>query len=611
MGQYKNKLFAIDPGLLRGRLEGRKMSEHGQKSGSQPYTRILFEENKQVWRTMYLSFLCVFVGIVAAFGSIGFKFLIDFFHNLLFSGVLSFKHDASLSPWGKLVILVPAVGIALANFITEKWAPEAKGHGVPEVMVAVANNGGKIRPVVALVKVFASALTIGSGGSVGKEGPIVQIGSSFGSTLGQVFKLTPRETIILVGAGAAGGISATFNAPIGGVMFALELILPEYSIMTIMPLVVSSIFSTYISTMILGTHPAFVIPQYMMVSSFELVNYALLGMAAGLVSVAFIHTVYFVEDFFKKIRVPSVVKALAGGTLVGVIGLISLKAFGSYFVYGVGYDFLDSILANEMHSLVMLLSLIVLKVLANAISLGSGGSGGIFAPSLFLGAALGGAVGIVANMLFPGTTGSVAAYAIVGMGSVVAGVTGGVLTSIIMIFEMTRNYQIMLPLMLGAVLSHFVAKLLYKETMYTKKLTRRGINIQFDKRISTFKMITVGQIMQKNIVSCPSSSSVKETLAHMHQHNLGVLPVIDGKDVLGTISYKELCTAKPEQAESIKSLVNKKNITIPIESDLYDALEVMQEIKGNILIVMDKKDVMGLVTIKRLLYSSMDKRRMS
>jgi len=611
MGQYKNKLFAIDPGLLRGRLEGRKMSEHGQKSGSQPYTRILFEENKQVWRTMYLSFLCVFVGIVAAFGSIGFKFLIDFFHNLLFSGVLSFKHDASLSPWGKLVILVPAVGIALANFITEKWAPEAKGHGVPEVMVAVANNGGKIRPVVALVKVFASALTIGSGGSVGKEGPIVQIGSSFGSTLGQVFKLTPRETIILVGAGAAGGISATFNAPIGGVMFALELILPEYSIMTIMPLVVSSIFSTYISTMILGTHPAFVIPQYMMVSSFELVNYALLGMAAGLVSVAFIHTVYFVEDFFKKIRVPSVVKALAGGTLVGVIGLISLKAFGSYFVYGVGYDFLDSILANEMHSLVMLLSLIVLKVLANAISLGSGGSGGIFAPSLFLGAALGGAVGIVANMLFPGTTGSVAAYAIVGMGSVVAGVTGGVLTSIIMIFEMTRNYQIMLPLMLGALLSHFVAKLLYKETMYTKKLTRRGINIQFDKRISTFKMITVGQIMQKNIVSCPSSSSVKETLAHMHQHNLGVLPVIDGKDVLGTISYKELCTAKPEQAESIKSLVNKKNITIPIESDLYDALEVMQEIKGNILIVMDKKDVMGLVTIKRLLYSSMDKRRMS
>ncbi len=586
------------------------MGKPVQEGDSQPFKRILFEENKQVWRTIYLSFLCVFVGIVAAFGSIGFRFLIDFFHNLLFSGTLSFRHNTSLSPWGNLVILVPAVGIALANYITQKWAPEAKGHGVPEVMLAVANNGGKIRPVVALVKTLASALTIGSGGSVGKEGPIVQIGSSFGSTLGQVFKLSPRETIILVGAGAAGGISATFNAPIGGVMFALELILPEYSIMTIMPLVVSSIVSTYLSTMILGTHPAFVIPQYMMVSSFELLNYALLGLAAGLLSVAFIHLVYSIEDFFERIKIPSVFKAVIGGIIVGSLGLISMKAFGSYYVYGVGYDFLDGILANEMHYLGMLVSLIVLKVLANALSLGSGGSGGIFAPSLFLGAALGGSVGIVANMLFPGTTGPVAAYAIVGMGSVVAGVTGGVLTSIIMIFEMTRNYQIMLPLMLGAVLSHFVAKLLYKETMYTKKLTRRGINIQLDKRISIFKMLTVGQIMQKHIISCSPDSSVRETLALMHEHNLGVLPVIDGKDVLGTISYKELYTAKPEQSERIEPLINKKNITIPNTSDLYEALEVMHEIKGNILIVLDKEDVVGLVTVKRLLYSSMDKRRM-
>lgn len=586
------------------------MSELGQKEDSQAYTRVLSEGNKQVWRTIYLSFLCVLVGVVAAFGSIGFKFLIDFFHNLLFSGTLSFKHNPALSPWGKLVILVPAVGIALANFITEKWAPEAKGHGVPEVMVAVANNGGKIRPVVALVKTLASALTIGSGGSVGKEGPIVQIGSSFGSTLGQIFKLSPRETIILVGAGAAGGISATFNAPIGGVMFALELILPEYSIMTIMPLVVSSIVSTYISTLILGTHPAFVIPQYMMVSSFELLNYALLGLAAGLLSVAFIHLVYFVEDFFNKIKIPSFVKALVGGTLVGLIGLISLNAFGSYYIYGVGYDFLNNILANEIHSLVMLLALIVLKLLANTLTLGSGGSGGIFAPSLFLGAALGGSVGVLANMLFPGSTGPVAAYAIVGMAAVVSGVTGGVLTSIIMIFEMTRNYQIMLPLMLGAVLSHFVAKLLYKETMYTKKLTRRGINIQFDKRISTFKMITVGQVMQKSIISSSPDASVEETLGLMHTHNLGVLPVIDGKQVLGSISYKELYTAKPKQGEKIGALINKKDITIPMNSDLYDALSVMQEIKGDILIVLDKDDVVGLVTVKRLLYSSMDKRRM-
>ncbi|MDY0290525.1 MAG: chloride channel protein, partial [Sphaerochaeta sp.] len=391
----------------------------------------------------------------------------------------------------------------------------------------------------------------------------------------------------------------------------LELILPEYSIMTIMPLVVSSIVSTYISTLILGTHPAFVIPQYMMISSYELLLYALLGLAAGLLSVAFIHLVYFVEDFFHKIKVPSVVKALVGGTLVGAIGLLCLEAFGSYYVYGVGYDFLNKILANEMRSIGVLLSLIALKLLANTLTLGSGGSGGIFAPSLFLGAALGGSIGIVANMILPGSVGPVAAYAIVGMAAVVSGVTGGVLTSIIMIFEMTRNYEIMLPLMLAAVLSHFVAKLLYKETMYTKKLTRRGINIQFDKRISTFKMLSVGEVMQKNVVSCSSSSTVGETLARMHEHNLGVLPVIDGNEVLGTISYKELYTAKPGQSECIEPLVNRKNITIPINADLYDALEVMQEVKGDILIVLDKEDVVGLVTVKRLIYSSMDKRRTS
>jgi CIC family chloride channel protein len=295
--------------------------------------------------------------------------------------------------------------------------------------------------------------------------------------------------------------------------------------------------------------------------------------------------------------------------IVGSIGLLSLNVFGSYYVFGAGDDFMDAILTNKLQSLLVLLSLVVLKIIANTVSLGAGGSGGIFAPSLFLGAALGGALGVVANWLFPGSTGSVAAYAIVGMGAMVSGVTGGVLTSIIMIFEMTRNYEIMLPLMLGAVISHFVAKLLYKETMYTKKLTRRGINIQFDKRISTFKMITVGEVMQKDIIACSPKSSVRETLDLMHKHNLGVLPVIDGKRVQGTISYKELYNTKPEQDELIGSLFTKKDITIPFTSDLYDALVVVQAIKGDILIAMDKEEIVGLVTVKRMLYSSMDKHK--
>ncbi|AEV28463.1 chloride channel protein EriC [Sphaerochaeta pleomorpha str. Grapes] len=583
--------------------------------GSSSYEQVRLTQDNQIKRTMFISLLCVFVGIIAGFGAVGFRYLIDFFYNLFFHGILSFEGKdatAAISRWGKYVILVPAFGIALANFITEKWAPEAKGHGVPEVMAAVALNQGKIRPVVALVKTFASAITIGSGGSVGREGPIVQIGSSFGSTLGQMFKLSSRETIILVGAGAAGGISATFNAPIGGVMFALELILPEYSIMTIMPLVVSSTVATYLAAIFLGTSPAFIIPQYSMVSPYELIFHIFLGLLAGLLSVGFIKAVYRVEDAIDKIKVPSLVKSLVGGTLIGVIGYLSLTFFGAYYIFGVGYEFMDFVLANQATSFFMLLLLIGLKVLANTLTLGSGGSGGIFAPSLFLGAALGGAVGIVVNAAFPGSTGSVAAYAMVGMAAVVSGVTGGVLTSIIMLFEMTRNYEIMLPVMLAAVIAHFIAKLLYSDTMYTKKLTRRGVQIQLDKRISTFKGLSVADILKKGIVSCQPSDTVKDTLSVMYTHELGVLPVIDAEqNVLGTISYKELYKAKAADTDTIGPYVFRHPITIPSKSNLSDALEVMEKGKSDILVVQDGNKNLGIITIKRIVRFTMEKSRLS
>lgn len=580
-----------------------------QPKNTYSYTKILREENSQIVRTIYLSFLCIIVGVVSGLSSVGLRCLINFFHNLLFLGTLSFKNNPALSPWGKLVIFVPVIGITVANILTNKWAPDSKAHGVPEVMLAVAENKGKIKPGVAIIKTVASAITIGSGGSVGKKGPIVHICSSFGSFLGQLLKLSSRETIILVGAGAAGGLSATFNVPIGGVIFALELIIPEYSIMTIMPLVVSSIVATYISTMILGVHPAYLVPQYAMISSHELFLYALLGLLAGLLSIFFIQSVHVVNDFFENLKIPSLLKSVIGGVLVGTIGLISLNLFGSYYLFGAGDDFMNAVLSNQVHSLIMLLLLIVLKILANTITLGSGGSGGIFAPSIFLGAALGGAVGVVGNFIFPGTIGSVAAYAIVGMGAMVAGVTGGVLTSIIMIFEMTRNYEIMLPLMLAVVISHFSAKLIYKETMYTKKLTRYGVNIQFDKRISTLKEILVKDIMEKNIISCSSSSSVKEALSIMHKHELRALPVIDKNEVLGTISYKELYNEKADGDDLIANIFNHKNICIPKTSNLHEALEVSQEIKSNILIIVDGEEVLGLITLKQMVYSYLNKDR--
>ena len=586
---------------------------HKHDHDSQAYTKVLSYEDFQIRKTLYISLLCIIVGAVAGLGATLFNYLIDFFHNLFFKGSLSFSHERGgiISPWGPFIIIVPAIGMAISRFITAKWAPEAKGHGVPEVMVAVTQKQGKIRPVVALVKSLASAITIGAGGSVGKEGPIVQIGASFGSSIGQAFKLSSRDTIILVGAGVAGGISATFNAPIGGIMFALELILPEYSLMTIMPLVVSAIIATTVGGIFMGSQPSFIIPEYAMVSPYELLFYVVLGLLAGILSVLFIKTVYAAEDFFDGWKINPTIKALIGGVIVGAIGYTSLLLFGNYHVFGVGYDFLDLVLDNQITWLLIPFSLMFLKIIANSLTLAAGGSGGIFAPSLFLGGALGACVGIVVNSLFPGQTGPIAAYAIVGMAAIVSGVTGGVLTAIIMVFEMTRDYAIMLPLLLSGVISFFTAQLIYKETMYTEKLTRRGITIQFDKRIPTLKTLLVRQIMKRDPVTCHPTDSVDAVWNLMHEKGFGVLPVVDGNSILGTISYVELHKVKDQNVQSIASLVQPKDISIPSSANLYDALQVMEAGKTNILLVTHESSIIGFVTTNNIIRSYLEKKRLS
>ncbi|MDC7228531.1 MAG: chloride channel protein [Spirochaetales bacterium] len=573
--------------------------------------KLKHDEKYNLERALIVSLLCILVGIVSGFGAIGFRYLIGFFHNLFFEGKISFIYNSEIpfiSRWGRFVVLVPAAGIMIANFITEKWAPEAKGHGVPEVMVAVMEDRGKIRPIVALVKSFASAVTIGAGGSVGREGPIVQIGASFGSTLGQVFKLKTREVIILVSAGVAGSIGATFNAPIGGILFALELILPEYSIMTIMPLVVSSTIATRISTTILGFSPAFILPNYILVSSTEVVFYIVLGILAGLVSILFIRTLYATEDLFNKIKINSNIKALAGGLLLGVTGYLSYRFLGQYYVFGVGYAFLNEVLSTPVPALGVLLLLVVLKIFSNSLTLASGGSGGIFAPSLFLGAAVGAAVGIIVNYAFPNITASPSAYAIVGMAAVVSGTTGASITAIIMIFEMTRNYEIMLPLMLSVVISHFVTAFFNQETIYTKKLNRRGILIQLDKRIPILKSILVSEIMHTDLISCSPSDSITDVLEIMHEKDLGLLPVIENNKVKGTISYNELYHFEGENHNKIKSLINPNRIVVSPQTTLYETLDRMIELKTNILIVTDNNTIQGFITRNRIITSYINKR---
>ncbi len=408
-----------------------------------------------------LSLLALVVGVVTGFGAVVFRALIGFIHNALFLGQFTIHYDANVftppSPWGAWVILVPVIGAVIVTFLVSKFAPEAKGHGVPEVMDAIYYGNGVIRPVVAVVKSLASAVAIGSGAAVGREGPIIQIGSALGSTFGQIIRMLPGERIILVAAGAGAGIASTFNTPIGGVLFAIELMMPEVSVRTFLPVALSTGTATFIGRMFFGNQPAFLVPPLAPLSvdassALTLCLYALLGALTGVAAAAFVRGLHLLEDLFDKIK-ERYTRHILGMLLVGILIYALQRGLGHYYVEGVGYATIQAILRNQMGVVWLLALLFVCKLLATSVSLGSGSSGGIFSPSLFMGATIGGAFAAGLLALHLPVPVNVPSFAMVGMGAMVGGGTGAAMTAIAMIFEMTRDYDIVLPMILAVAMS--------------------------------------------------------------------------------------------------------------------------------------------------------------
>lgn len=435
--------------------------------------------------TAVLTTLAVIIGVGAGFGAILFRWMIGFFHLIAFDG-----GKTALGFMDKYyIILIPAAGGLAVGIIIHFVGRETKGHGVPEVMEAVAIHGGRIRPIVVLGKCLASSIGIGTGGSVGREGPIVQIGSALGSTIGQVLHLSERRMRNLVACGAAGGIAATFNAPIAGVVFALEIILRDFTIRTFSTIVIASVTATVISRIFLGNNPSFMVPPYSLISPWELALYLVLGLLAGFVAILYVRTLYKTEDLFDSFKFPEYLKPAIGGLLIGAIGLYLPQ------IFGVGYEAIDLALAGKM-TLGLLAILVIAKIAATSITIGSGSSGGIFAPSLFIGAMLGGAFGTVAHTWFPDITASSGAYALVAMGAVFAGAAKAPITSILILFEMTQDYRIILPLMFATVVSTVVADLMDRESIYTHKLKRRGVEFHSQKDLELLSAIQVEEAMK-------------------------------------------------------------------------------------------------------------------
>ena len=452
-----------------------------------------------------LSTLAVILGIATGGAAAGLRGLIAFFHNLFFAGGISFAYDANVftppAPWGPLVILAPVLGGLLVVFLVRRYAPEAKGHGVPEVMDAIYYRRGRIRPVVVFVKAVASALSIGSGASVGREGPIIQIGSAIGSTMGQGFRLSTWQVITLVAAGAGAGIAATFNTPLGGVMFAVELMLPEISARTFLPVVLATGTATYVGRMLFGIAPAFTVPTAELANLLLPTNpwllpiYITLGILCGIAAFGFVRMLHGMEDLLEdRFRNPYL-RAIAGLGSVGLLMYLLMLTSGHYHVDGVGYGTIQAILLGEMSGVGLLFFLFLAKLFATTTSLAAGASGGVFAPSLFLGAALGGAFGSLLAFLFPDAGLNAAQFAIIGMAAVVGGATGAAMTAILMMFEMTADYSVIVPAIIAVACAIGTRRALISENIYTLKLVRRGHHIPKDRHSNMFLVRHTREVM--------------------------------------------------------------------------------------------------------------------
>ena len=523
----------------------------------------------------FMVIMAIIIGIVGGFGAVGIQFLIKVFVKLFWNTwEFSIEYARTVPLYVK--IGAPAAGGVIVGFIVHYFAQEAKGHGVPEVMEAIALRNGVIRPRVVIAKLLASSAYIGSGGSVGREGPVIQIGSSVGSTVGQLLRVNPKRMKIFVACGAAAGIAAAFNAPVAGALFSVEVILGDFGVAQFSPIVISSVMATVVSRHFLGDFPAFEVPAYELGSPMELAFYIGLGLIAGLISLLYINTLYKFEDLFDEWSIHPVLKPIIGGLIVGVLGVFVPH------IYGVGYNTMNHALHGQL-LLGTMVGLIFLKIFATSISLGSGGSGGVFAPSLFIGTMTGGAFGIIVNQLVPFAS-SPGAYALVGMGAVVASATHAPITAILIIFEMTNDYKLILPLMISSVIATLLTTKLKRESIYTLKLIRRGIDLFRGREINLLRSIPVREVMRTDPVVIPANTSFKKLMQLLVHSDHTQFYVLDfNNNFEGSVSLHEARKALLDE-EYVADLLIAHDLVNPNVPRLRpsDTLDEVMKIFGQV-----------------------------
>jgi CIC family chloride channel protein len=571
--------------------------------------------------------IAVFIGVIAGLGAVVFRGVIWFFQELFFGtnlnpGNVAFQLTSVpnvyewLAPLGDLrLLLIPALGGLLVGAIVHVTTPEVSGHGVPRVLESILARGGNIDPKIAVYKTVASSIAIASGGSLGREGPIIQIGSATGSYFGQY--LHSRHTRTLVAAGAAAGIAATFNTPIAGVMFALEILLAEYYLRHVISVVLAAVVATAVARPLLDFTPSpgvreFLVPvQYQLVSpGVELPVYILFGVLIAIAGTLVVKLLYGIEHQFEELDLPRVVKPAIGGLLLGLSVLLTARLFDTSgiqaadWLFGVGYNTIHSSIAGQM-TLALLVGLAVMKAIGFSLSVGSGSSGGVFSPSLYIGAMVGGAFGFVVHAIVPNTA-SAGAYALVGMGGVFAATASAPLTATIIIFELTGQYTIILPLLVVSVVGSEVANtLLHGGTIYTQKLRDRGYTVQ-ERRIGSLEDLSVDDVMSMNLDTLPAGTPVGEAMDLFRATDHSGLPVIDADNhVVGMVTLADLQHVlsdadadDPEEIDrTVDEIASTPVISAGMHANLLNVVDLMEVHEIGRVPITDRDDrLRGIVT---------------
>ena len=550
---------------------------------------LMFDQNMLI--------LAALLGFLAGFASTFFRWMIEFFESIF--SVKGFSL-AGIPPqtYPFLLPLMPMLGGLFIGLICKYFPNAVKENGVHKVMYAVALNDGKVRKRTIASCAVTSSITIGSGGSAGREGPTVQIGAAVGSTIGQLLHLSTERMRVLVGCGAAAGIAASFNAPLAGVLFALEIILGDFAIHTFSPIIIASVIGTVTGRALEGNEVTFNVPVHELVHPTEIIFYLALGMLCGIVARLFTFMYFYIQQVFEeKLKTADIYKPAIGGLIVGMISIFMPQILGN------GYDVMEQALTGQMFWGLAFL-LVFMKIICTSITLGSGGMGGVFAPSLFIGAMVGTAFGSSVHFIFPTLSASAETYSVVGMGAVAGAVMQAPLTNILMLFELTNDYTLILPIMATCIAASYTYQRFTKHSIYMQNLLNKGINIRHGREASIMNSIKVQDVMSTDITTIAQEMPFRKILETISYSKNFYFPVLDNRgDMTGILSFSDIREVIFEEQLGdllvAGELANTKVYSLTPQQNLNEAMEIFSQLDVDQLPVVrseDKLKVIGMLT---------------